>query len=193
MKTLRLLNYAVIFLIVLTGGQKTLWAEPGREAVLNSKTLDVTLYISAIHRNTQKETTATFVWIPSEIEKACLDKEFAHCDTAANCRLFPEEQVCKGDSAKPDCKPQLRKSCAQFNLKSAKGDKKKTLPPTQLLQVTPSYLPPKVATKVKTWLDNADFVGTKGLLQVSKKHSVKAKVKWEEWSNGENFQILEFL
>lgn len=192
MKTLSLPKYAAIILIALTCGQKLLFAEPGRQAVLNSKTLDVTLYISAIHRNAQKETTATFVWIPSEIEKACLDKEFAHCDAAANCRLFPEEQVCTANSPKPDCKPQARKSCAQFNLRTTKTDKQKTLPPTHLLQVTPSTLPPKVATKVKAWLEKIDFVGTKGLLQVSKKHSVKAKVKWEEQPNGENFQILEF-
>ena len=73
------------------------------------------------------------------------------------------------------------------------GKKNDRSPPLNILQSTPPSIPASIAKKLKLWLGKEDFTGTKGLEQVSKKYSVKAKVRWEKWTNGENFEILEFL
>lgn len=167
-------------------------AKPGSEARLNVKELNVTLFVSAIHVTTKSAPTATFVWIPADLEKICIGKEFAHCAEAANCRMFPEEQTCEDYDKLIGCKTQTRPTCLKLGLKKP-GKKNDRSPPLNTLQSTPASIPTSIAKKLRLWLGKDDFTGTKGLEQVSKKYSVKAKVRWEEWSNGENFEILEFL
>lgn len=184
--------FFILSALTLSFLERAIHAKPGAETRLSVKELDVTLFVSAIHVTTKSAPTATFVWIPNDLEKICIGKEFAHCTEAANCRIFPEEQICQDYDKRIGCKTQTRPACLKLGLKKS-GKKSGLSPPLNTLQSTPPSIPASIAKKLRLWLGKEDFTGTKGLDQVSKKYSVKAKVRWENWTNGENFEILEFL
>lgn len=167
-------------------------AKPGGERLLESKNLEATLYVSAIHRDSNKNITATFVWFPREFETACFATEFAHCKSLVDCKLVPNFQTCDNYATASNCKDQVRPECKPFKKNYSDKGRESLQPPHQLLESLPPTLPKKITGKIATFFDDKNFVGSKGFPKPTKKYSFKAQVKWERWSNGENFSILDF-
>jgi hypothetical protein len=138
-------------------------AEPGNEFVRESKTVIATLYVTEIHCQGKKDPTATLIWIPGAIEQECLSRGASQCEKIAQTKLFAAE-------GRPIASP-----------------------PYQVLRQIPASVPPSVAKKLKLMIDKPGCAGAVKMPAVLKERSFRVRVKWLQWSNGEDFEILEFL
>lgn len=167
--------FALFFLFFAGVSINTRAVPPGKDASpLEVKEIDAKLVLVGMSKQNGKLVSAEFAWIPKSSEKFCFGKALNGC----------------------------REKDHERTHKSYKGEA-----PTQVLleSVTDS---PRYEGQYETLFaklsgisfvdsflkkQNAGDTDEIKITEVERSKVVKARVRWELWSNGENFRILEII
>ena len=167
-------------------------SKPGNESILETKTLETTLYATETYREPNGKLSLSLVWIPGDIESNCLERPLRECQERDHCLSYPTGQKCSPDLS--SCRPVVLGPCERYGItvENAKTIRR-TPPPSRVLIGTLFDRPAAVAKLFEQWRIPLESGGKTMIERLSKQRSIRAKVKWERWTNGENFSILDLL
>lgn len=152
-------------------------AEPGGEAVLQVENRTARLYLAEVHRGRGGAVSALrLAWIPVDIEERCLGKGFGHCGDADHCVVWGREN--------PD-------GCAKAGLRQGELPRRRAKAvPTRLLDLL--LTDARVKDLALRWGLEAGAEGVQKPL-LERARSVRTRVRWELWTNGEGFALKSLL
>jgi hypothetical protein len=186
--------YQLVSIFILLIHNLAFASKPGSASqLLDSKTIQVRIYLSELHKSNSGEVTGNFIFIPGQIETKCQENKLSKCQELANCWQFPVEQRCQENLS--DCKTVVRKNCIPYGFTINDEKVVKDKPPYSLLN---AHLSIKDITQLKTllnkWKLSSPPNGKKIIIEkLTQLYSTEAIVTWEHWGNGESYKINELI
>lgn len=163
------------------------------EALLKKETLTVTLYVSEVHHGAAGAADTVFAWIPSDVEARCLKGFVDECRLRDRCAVHALAQKCNATMSR--CAPVILAECEKLGItvKNFKARSESSVPTRILESMIVDAKQKQIIGGIlkERWKIKPPTGSVIKLSQWEKKHSVKAKVLWELWTNGENFQIQQ--
>jgi hypothetical protein len=159
---LRRIAGAALFVLASSAAFKSA-AEPGAEVILDSKTCQVRLYVTAVSANGASVDGAELAWLPRSSESDCAGQSIAHCRD-----LDPKP----GAAKQPPHRTLTRWVTAREGA------------PAALLAAINDALRPDDRRALKAGAAQTSFDS------IDIHRSIVADVRWTLWSNGENFDVL---
>jgi hypothetical protein len=167
-------------------------AKPGDERPMKERTLEATLYLTEIHTDADGNSSFSFSWIPSDILERCLGKSADYCAKLDNCQSYPDAQKCTPDLS--SCEKIIRPQCVQFGFRLDSLKRRTTNDsPSQLLVVRPDSHAAKLRPIVASWDLSAPKGENTRVSSINARHSIRAKVRWDVWTNGQRLQFIRLL
>lgn len=141
-----------------------LMAEPGEEALLDSKTLTARLYVVAVAFDGSELSGVELAWLPASVEERCRGLSLNDCRKLEPAPGSVPTRVLTAWVTKQDPAPQSKPALAVLAKRLPRrpeGEKSRTL---EVHHPT-----------------------------LEQERSVKGRVAWERWTNGENFRLRKVL
>jgi hypothetical protein len=155
-------------------------AKPGAESLVKTRTVTARLYISAVGYSAADLTGVELVWVPESVEAACKDRSLKECES-----LDYERRVIRSAGAEnvpiglkpPTGEIPSRVLKSWVTIRDPWPESKDVLETLRNILSRPPELKNKIGSLEYRY----------PTLQADR--SVKGQLKWELWSNGENFRI----
>lgn len=178
-------------IILITLLSSTLYAE-SPEIVLNSRDIEATIYLSAVHRAGGEIRELEWSWIPSDIAERCENNSPAECAALDHCMSFPTAQKCNKDWSR--CEPYVIPECQKYGLTlDAEAHSKRRGTPYKLFTVmtVPSC---EDLTEIVRELELSPTELEFGVIRVlTRKQRLHALLHFEECTNGAQVRLVKIL
>ncbi|MEZ4751894.1 MAG: hypothetical protein R3B54_15055 [Bdellovibrionota bacterium] len=119
-----------------------------------------------------------------------MGKSVKECHVIDHCRTYPISQKCEKDLS--NCRPFVHAPCEALGvtLENFKRRGPEAIPFASLTSYIKS-VEPSLKGILQSWKLPFEKRGT--LPTLNKKYSIRAEVRWESWSNGENYFVGKIL